>query len=279
MRSLLQLLLAPFHFQKGTSAAYEGKAGGVLAAVCCKDLDEADFSGLPDMRRAAGADVNAGNGDNPDGTVDLLFAAVVKLLQNLCRRVFAGNGYIVPYHSIGLLLQRQKILRRKDAAGIQRYRIVAQTKADILIAPLPVKKTGENVLSGMILHIGIAMIPVDGTVHLLPGDKNRGKCCAGVFGRKLQGVRDDAVSGNLHVDHRKAREHAAVRRLSALLREKQGRRQNNLCGSGEALPRRQDLGIKFCGIRLCVVQPDGFIHKILLQDEENSGRFRNFHEK
>ena len=90
---------------------------------------------------------------------------------------------------------------------------------------------------------------------------------------------DDAVFRNLHVDNGKARERAAVRRLSALLREKQGRRQNNLCGSWEALSRRQDLGIKFCGIRLCVVQPDGFIHKILLQDEENSGRFRNFHEK
>ena len=231
------------------------------------------------MRRAAGADVNAGNGDNPDGAVNLLFAAVVKLLQNLCRRVFAGNAYIAPYHGICLLLQGQKILRRKNTTGIKRYRVVAQTKADILIAPLPVKEAGEDVFSGMILHIGIAVIPVDDTAHLLPGDKSGGQHCPGIIGRKLQGVRDDEVFRNLYVDNGKARERAAVRRLSALLREKQGRRQNNLCGSWEALPRRQDLGIKFCGIRLCVVQPDGFIHKILLQDEENSGRFRNFHEK
>ncbi len=266
MGGLFQLLLSSLHFQKSTSAAHNGKAGGILAAVRGKNLDQTDLAGSFHVRCAAGTDINAFDGDDADLPVDLLLAAVVEVLQDFFRRVFAGDWDIAPDRLIGLFLKGKKLLCRENSARVQRHGVVAQPEADILISPQAVEKAGENVLSGMILHIGIAVLPVENPVDVLTRCKERSKSRIRLRGINPQNVCDDPVSRNLHVRNRKPGECAAVRGLSSLLREKERSRQNDQNLSGSSLTGREDGGIKFSIVGLRIIQPDGFLHNRISPD-------------
>ena len=130
---LLQILESP-------AAAEDRQADAAPFAEGADDLDHADLAGPVDVRRTAGADVNAWDLHQAERPVDLLFAAIGGFFKSLFIRIPGADLQIVPYNAVGGLFQPEDVLIGKRTVEIQGDGIVAQMKAHIVVAEFTVHK-------------------------------------------------------------------------------------------------------------------------------------------
>ena len=210
---------------KRSAAADDGQPHVRLCMQDVDDADQADFSGAPHMRRAAGADVNAVNRHNADRPREFFLAAVCELLQHFLRRIFAGDLHVAVNDFIRTPFEITELRVVQLPAGIERNGIVTQAKAHIFITVQRMEKSRQDVLAGMILHVGKAVRPVDRSGNSRPLPWHRALFC------KPHGMNDDAVP-DLHVCNGKTGKNTGVGRLPALFGEKQRPVQYNRSGPG-----------------------------------------------
>ena len=99
-------------------------------------------------------------------------------------------------------------------------------KTDIIVAEAVVDKAGENVLAGVVLHVGEAAGKVYSAGNRLPGGKQFPVTAV------VQHCVPDHITFKLNIDHRASVQDACVGRLSAFFRKKEGPVQNNFPGDG-----------------------------------------------
>ena len=250
MGNLFQLRLAQLHFLQRPLSADDGKTHILLIMKDPDDLDQADLSGAGNMGRAARTDVDAGDRHEPDALRKADLAAVFQLFQFLRGRIGCRNGKILPDDPVGSKLQVPDLFIIQLTGGVQRYGVLAQAEAHVLITVYRVQDAGQDMLAGMVLHIGKTVLPVD-----LPADglslRKKGGVAAG------NGMRNNAVL-YLDIGHGKTFKNARVRRLSAFLREKQRPVQNDkepFCsGKRHSLYYR---GSEFHCVSVFVIKLDG----------------------
>ena len=157
------------------------------------------------MGAAAGAAVRPGEGDDAHLTGEFLLAAVVQLRQLL--RQGAGDLHR-PVRPDGLVSQSfrlQGLVPGDVGVVVDGHRLRPQVEAHIVAVKFFAQDAGDDVLSGVLLHMVKPADPVDGSHHHRAG-----------FHRTVAGVENHAVS-LMDIRHTHAAQGAVVRRLSAPL--------------------------------------------------------------
>ena len=117
-----------------------------------EQLDDADFSGGLHMGAAAGAGIKPGNPHNAHRPGKLLFGAVSHSRQLLLGGIPGFHRKVCPHSPIGHLLDFRQILRRNHQVKIDGNDVATHVKAHI-VAAVPLKqKTGDDMLTGVLLH-------------------------------------------------------------------------------------------------------------------------------
>ena len=257
MGHIFRSLLQGLHIHQSPLSADDRQPDPTAFTERSDDLDHADLAGASDMRRTAGTEVNAGNLYKPQRSVDLLFTSVDRLLQLLRIRIPAADLFIVPDDAVGLCLQPQNVLISQRAVEIKRHCVVAEMKTDIVIAETVMGQPGEDVLSGMILHVREAVSKIDLTAYGLSRSKGR----LPVFCLFSFHAVPDHISVQLHIDDGITVDRPGIRCLSALLGKKQSPVKNDFPVTGLLLfnqLRRENGRRKVRGICVAVKQFYGF---------------------
>ena len=145
----------------GSFAAAKEDPGSLLVILIGLYLEQIHLPRPFDVGRTAGADINAGDRDEPEAFgVNFLFAAPGKLLLLFRRRKRGSHGQILPDDPIGSLLQLSNLFLFQPPVKVHGNLVVSQMKTDVMITIAVIHQTGKNMFTRMLLHLVIAILKV-----------------------------------------------------------------------------------------------------------------------
>ena len=173
-----------------------------------RELDRADLARVRHVRRAAGADIIALDGDNAYILFQVELAAVLHVRQLLRCRVLCPDRHIAVHCLICQLLDVHELRPCELAAIIHRDRVFPEVEANVVKSVFLMDQPGDNMLARVALHAPEALRPVDLAAHLRTGCERRVR------------IVHDRIRQQLHIQNARAAEHTGIGRLTAALREK-----------------------------------------------------------
>ena len=212
------------------------------------------------MGAAAGAAVGPREGDDADLARQLLFAAVIQGVQGGFLRVGDLHGPVRPDGLVGFALRVQGLLPGDVRVIVDGHHIGSQVEAHIVTVVVGAENAGDDMLSGVLLHMVEAAGPVQRT-----GDG------AADFHRLVAGVENDTALF-MNIGDMGAAQGAVVRRLAAALGVEGGAVQRD----GKAALGRlaaQDRGGEFLQKGVGVVELFGFHGENFLSLRDGDNEF------
>ena len=128
-------------------------------------LNDTHFSGIFYMRPAAGADIPARNLYDPYLAAQFLLAPVINGCKFFFGRVKRMYRHIVINNLVGRVLQPVQPVRCDHTVKIHGHFLGAHVESHIFISIKPVHQPGQDMLPRMLLHIVIALLPVNDSLR------------------------------------------------------------------------------------------------------------------
>ena len=178
----LGLVVGPAQIVQGSFAAQNLDADAFPELLAGQDLDQSHLSRAKHMGAAAGTAIRFREGDNADLARQLLFAAIVQ-----CRQ-FSGRGIVDlhlpvgPDDLVGLAFGVQSLLPGDVGVVVDGHHVGTQVEAHVVAAVIRTEDAGDDVLSGVLLHVVEPPGPVDVPGNSLPN-----------FHSSIAGVENDPV--------------------------------------------------------------------------------------
>ena len=171
MGDFFNALLSLLHQCESSPSAGDKQAHSAVKAQRLHYFDQADLACHSDMGRTACADIYLRDRDQPHLSFDLDLASVTDLsklftvrIRNLYRKISVNDLISFPF-------QKKDLFFTELSVDVQRHRIVAEVKSDIIKSIPVVHKPGQNMLAGVILHEAEPSLPVDLKKNLFAGQE------------------------------------------------------------------------------------------------------------
>ena len=248
--------------QQGPLAADDAQPDAALVVLGGQDLDLAHRAGGGGVGAAAGADIGTGDAHDAHLAFDLFLAAVGQRGQLLAGGVGDAHRHILPDDAVGGKFGLPQTIGGDGDAGVHPHRVGADVEPDVLGPEHLVQDAGEDVLTGVLLHLVEPPGPVKGLLHCGAG--------GGGFGQIIYGVPDDAA---LLVDvgdvqHRAVRkgQGAPVGRLTAAFGVKDRAVQRDLSAAVAVRLGREDAPCRLGAVGIGLVIFLSGLHGVLLKN-------------